>query len=240
MNTRNAKARAFCAALASICEGRVRVVCDGQACTDGSTIHLPASHQIKTPDGDIVVCGIACHEASHVYFGTPQYHRAFVEKHSSDRQHLAADCYNAVADIADESRFERCFPKARDYFEVTTNHAAAMRVTFPSGDITRPQMAIKTSHDVLVISMLYARRKLISDCSAAWAVKNARNMGKAVKASAEVLRKALSRSRNGRRSRQRREWERLDSLAESLMDIIERFNIRVLSASLQNFPRWVR
>lgn len=74
----SATIRAFGSALTAVCEGRIRVVSDGHACTDGQTIHLPYPSQIGN---DLpAVLGVACHEAAHVYYDTPRHHRRFAQR----------------------------------------------------------------------------------------------------------------------------------------------------------------
>ena len=63
----------------------------------------------------------------HVFYETPERHRAFIEQFDDSLRPLAADCYNAVVDVADETRFEQRFPLARKYFASSTTQAATRR-----------------------------------------------------------------------------------------------------------------
>jgi len=201
--------RTFTAALTSICEGRVKVVCDGRACTNGSTIHLPLPQQIISAAYQEALCGIGCHEAAHIYYGSPPRFRSFVAEWDPSTAQLAADCYNAVLDVADETRFERRFTLANRYFEASTSQAAL--------DWVKPPLMLPTTaQGILVAALLKVRRRRIRDRFASRVVQAVFSHDSTVWQCVTILRKAVTRSGKGLPNRTQREWRRLEDLARQL------------------------
>src|SRR5262245_23436241 len=80
----------------------VQIVCAaGKPRTDGHTVYLPPITQALDEGEFRAMCGIALHEAAHVFFGTVDRMKTY-----AGRDSLKAVCYNAVADVADETRME--------------------------------------------------------------------------------------------------------------------------------------
>ncbi len=232
-NYKSSQSRTFCAALSSICGGRVKVVCDGRSCTDGSTIYLPYPHQIASGDAQAVVYGIACHEAAHIYFDTPEHYQQFIASYTPQYKSLAALCYNAVADIADESRFEKRFELAKQYFSASTTHAAVSLMEHDNGDLMRPVIRVNSVEDVIVAAMLQTRRARIHDGSAEYAFKKVVGEDKLIQKSVGILHRALSRIRKRVRQRQRRDWNRLAGLAEQLLAVLNNSGLPSTNSSSQ-------
>lgn len=94
----------------------------GQPRTDGRTVYLPQITQPLTGGEFEALCGIAIHEAAHVWFDSCPRMARYA---GSDR--LRAACFNAVLDVADETRIEHFIPSARRLLR-TSNLDAAARI----------------------------------------------------------------------------------------------------------------
>lgn len=204
--------RTFTAALAAVCDGRVKVVCDGRACTDGNTIHLPFPRQIISAEYHDALCGIGCHEASHIYYHSPEHFRTFVSGWDPSTSRFAADCYNAVLDVADETRFERKFALACRYFEASTTQAAV--------DWIGPTPSLPTTaQSVLVAAILKVRNRRIRERFASRVVQAVFAQHIGVRQCVNILRKAVTRTGQGLPPRTSREWCRLEELAGKLFSV---------------------
>lgn len=82
----------------------------GKPRTDGHTVYLPQITGALTEAGFKSMCGIALHEAAHVYFDSC---RPFNRYATTE---LKAACFNAVLDIADETRMENVIAHASQLF----------------------------------------------------------------------------------------------------------------------------
>lgn len=83
----------------------------GKACTNGTTIWLPPITKPLQQHEFESMCGTVIHEAAHVYFDSVPRHKSFIG--SGPDQKLRAVCFNAVIDVADETRIERVIPNAK-------------------------------------------------------------------------------------------------------------------------------
>lgn len=215
MNAHHASAvrlRTFTSALTSICEGRVKVVCDGRACTDGDTIHLPCPQYIISAEYQEALCGIGCHEAAHIYYGSPERFRSFIAEWDASSAGFAAECYNVVLDVADETRFERKFALACRYFEASTTQAAL--------DWMGPTPALPTTaRGILVAAIFKVRQRRIRDPFAARVVRAIHAQDSAVRQCVAILQRAVTRRGHGLPCRAPREWRRLEELARQLRSV---------------------
>ena len=93
----------------------------GQPRTDGSTVYLPTITQALNEGEFAALCGIAIHEAAHVYFGScPR-----MAQYATDA--LKAQCFNAVLDVADETRIEGFVSSAQKLL-AQSNLSASRRI----------------------------------------------------------------------------------------------------------------
>jgi len=210
------EARTFTAAITAVCEGRVRIVCDGRACTDGTTIHLPRPGDATDRAHLDALLGIGCHEAAHVYYDTPRLFKKFVEAHSPGRQPLAAECFNAVLDVADETRFERRFVRAKEHFIASTTRAALDYLA--AGNVA---VDCQSTTEALVRGIFSVRAARISDPAMRRVVRDLCRRDGLTQSVCEILKLAKTSGGGGRPNRRRAEWTRLGDLAKSLMRLFD-------------------
>ncbi len=86
----------------------------GQPRTDGYTVYLAPIAGALTDSQFRATCGIALHEAAHVAIGSVPHHQRYSRKGGTQ---LHASCFNAVIDVADETRLERHIRYAGSLFQ---------------------------------------------------------------------------------------------------------------------------
>lgn len=184
-------------------------------CTDGKKILIPA---VAAWDerGFRAMCGGVAHESSHVYYGSPAKGENFSVSFPAgerDRAHLA---FNAVCDVADETRFARRLPQVSGFFdtslEVALEEAVAVGVVPP-----RPPAA--PSPWLLVAASIW----LVRAPRGSLARKVFRGWTRRVPRLAVVVRllkRAQDRSRGGS-LRKQRDWKRLEEIARELKRILD-------------------
>jgi hypothetical protein len=180
----------------------------GQPRTDGTTIYLPQITTAITAAEFEALCGIAVHEAAHVYFNSVPMHVRFAQ---GDPRRAA--CFNAVLDVADETRIEFVFDRARRLL-TTSNAEAAAKIT--SRDLTQADPAW----------LCLAFGIVANRCNAGRAFQKA--LPAAVRAPAyqcyRVLRKArTTRLKMKKEQRAQGQWNTLGKLALELIDILKVF-----------------
>lgn len=229
------EARTFTAAITAVCEGRVKIVCDGRACTNGDTIHLPRPRNAKDRSHLLALLGVGCHEAAHVYYDAPRVFKKFIDAHSPGRQPLAAECFNAVLDIADETRFERRFPRAKDYFVASTTLAACDCLSAGNGAI-----ACQSTTEALVRGIFSVRAARISDGAARRLARLLARRDGLTQSVSEILKLARTTGGSGRAHRRPAEWNRLGDLAKSLMRLFDTSGLNQLppAAGRRSQPVW--
>jgi hypothetical protein len=110
-------------ALAGLTGTDVKIEVHGtRAYTDGTTIVLPADGLWATGSARARF-GVAAHECAHVYFkSVPRMHR-LVARYAGADAARAQRAYNAVIDVADETRLARALPGAEELFAEALHHS---------------------------------------------------------------------------------------------------------------------
>lgn len=184
----------------------------GQPRTDGETIYLPEITGTLNQRGFDAVCGVALHEAAHVYFESAPVHKHFATTK------LRAACMNAVLDVADETRMEFFIPSAKRMFEAANEDSArniAAKRLIENGDPTFACLSL----GILMNRPGGYRHDLYKQ------YKNSPHSQKMTQCR-RILKKARTIATFGKgpkRYRTNQNWQKLRELAESLVKVLEDF-----------------
>jgi hypothetical protein len=212
--------KAFADALTGITNSQVSVRVGGaEACTNGRVIHLPDAGVWE--EGDFAaLCGVACHEVAHVWFGAPSMQQRFVKPFRKPDRRLAALCFNAVIDVADETRFEQAFPRAQRLFEFAAE--ACLDNVLRTGIMpTRPPSKANSPVQLIAAAIWLVRSRPHSNIRRKFRGWRTRTAG-----AAEAVR-ILNRARERAQpmpfvpARSPSEWRRLFKIARMLFDLVE-------------------
>jgi hypothetical protein len=187
----------------------------GQPRTDGRTVYLPAITAPLDRAEFGALCGVAIHEAAHVYFGTCRQMEWYVRSGGvKGEEALRQACFNAVVDVADETRIEGVVYSAKSLL-YASNRSADEKIAQGDG-LTKgdPVWAI------LAAGILFAR---IGQGQVYRAAKTHRHRSEMLKAY-KILRGC--KARRGKTPKPRRtneQWRRLRSAADSLVDLVRQY-----------------
>jgi hypothetical protein len=211
--------KAFADALAGITNSQVSIRMGGSiACTNGSIVWLPDAGVWEEADF-AALCGVACHEVAHVWFGSNSFQRRFVKLFAKSDRGLAALCFNAVVDVADETRFEKAFPRAEHLFGRSAE--ACLDKALRSGDVPPgPPTKINSPMQLIAVAIWLVRSKPHSDLRRklwGW-----RTRAPGVAETFQILNRAQDRTSATpfAPARTRSGWRRVLKLAQALFELV--------------------
>jgi hypothetical protein len=186
----------------------------GQPRTDGRTVYLPAI----TAPLDVVefaaLCGVAVHEAAHVFFGSCSRMQWYADRNGPTTERaLRAACMNAVLDVADETRVEWFVNSAEDLLRASNRDAAAKIVAADSLTNSDPVWAVLAAailsargvYSKALRAQAEAHPRYAEMCKAHWILKKCR----------------ARKCRIPRRTRP--QWASLIDTADKLVDLLRPF-----------------
>jgi hypothetical protein len=192
-----------------------------QAFTDGRTVVLPAAGLWEESDF-CALCGIACHEISHVWFHSVDQLPRLLKEYPWEAGARVQRAMNAVMDVADETRFARAMPRAEHLFEAAREQV--LHEAMAAGSIAAAPPANVPEDHLLAVAILWTRSR--SQSAVARRLKNWRRNATGLGDVVSLLSKA--RERKGRSSsrfkpaRTRRQWLKLLDLTRRLVQVLDR------------------
>lgn len=128
--------RTFGHALAGVTGRSVQIDVHGtQAYTDGTRIVLPAEG-LWSVGPHRARFGVAAHECAHVLFDSVPRMQRMIARYAAVEAGRVQRAFNAVIDVADETRFGRVLPGAEELFAEALNHS--LRAGLAAGGPTLP------------------------------------------------------------------------------------------------------
>jgi hypothetical protein len=191
----------------------VEIICTiGQPRTDGRTVYLPQIDDPLDSRGFEALCGICLHECAHVYFRTCPQMGAYARGDA-----LKQACFNAVVDVADETRLEFLIPSARRLFLTSNTEAQAKILAAGAIDNGDPVWAI------LAAGIMFVR---LGRCALYHhIVKSKHKHAQEMRAAYWILRKCQNRrSPTGKAPRPNRtgnQWAMLRRAADDLVAMLK-------------------
>ncbi len=138
-----------------------------QAYTDGDKIVLPAEGKWATSLP--VQMAVATHELAHIWFETPQHVTALLAGRPAEKAARERDAWNAVVDVADETRCSQAMPPAEAMFVAAHTHALDLAVR--EGTLPMSPAGPVGEKSLLMAVILWARSRPgspIRDLLMAW------------------------------------------------------------------------
>jgi hypothetical protein len=180
----------------------------GQPRTDGSTVYLPAITAPLDSDEFAALCGIAIHEAAHVYFRSVPQHVRYASGSS-----LRAACFNAVLDVADETRICHFVPNAKRLLYISNKEAEARIIANDSLNNGDPVWAI------LAAGILFVR---LGACDLYKRSRRHPHHGAMLKAY-RILKRCQNNRKMKRPHRTRPQWAKIRAAADELVQLLQQF-----------------
>lgn len=188
--------------------------------TDGTTVYLPQiTHAIDSAEFT-ALCGIAVHEAAHVWFNTCPRSAAYIRKGMLREHDLRAACFNAVADVADETRIELHVPCARGLLAQSNAQAAAQILADNQLKNSDPTWTVLAA--AILLNRLHAPELFNAIKESA---RNTSHFPPIVTAY-RILRRCKARRSTHvpkRPARTERQWQRLEAAADLLVNLLKAF-----------------
>lgn len=212
--------RIFAEVLAAASGNRVDVLVQGQqACTDGQRVYLP-DHGIWDEDSFRAVCGIAVHEVSHIAFRSNATQKDFLSQFDQRDQPLAQACFNAVIDVADETRMLKALPRAKGLLAASSSSSLASAVD--AGAIPPKPPLQPSTWQLLAAGIWLVRSEPGSSVRSTF--RGWRTRVPALDDVIRILRRARDRSRSSGTAvpRTPAQWRRLKGLVRELIDLLRR------------------
>jgi hypothetical protein len=232
----SAALKTFAHVLAGITSHRVRVEVRGdRSYTDGTLVVLP-DRGVWEADDFRALCGDAAHEVAHVAFGTNQAMKEALADYPDAEARLARLCFNAVVDVADETRFQKAFPKAEELF--ARGSEAALENACAAGAIPPRPPAAPTAWQVLVAGIWLVRSRPGSPERRT--LRGWRSRVPGLRDAVRILARAKDRSRaTGTLSpRTPAGWRHLRELARELVELLKPLGLPQDAAPDDPLGRW--
>lgn len=221
MTVDKAQWQTFTHGLAAVTGNQVQVVVRGtQALTNGRTVFLPDQGYWAAADFD-VLCGVACHEVAHVWFKSIDHLKSVLAQHPPDACDLVRNCYNAVIDVADETRFEFGMPAAEKLFKVLREQT--LQAAMDAGRVApRPPAVADSYRQLLVVAIWLARSEPRSRIRRVFWGWRSRMPG--LREACRILNRARERQAGAAFEAQRtaRQWQRIGKLVGELVDLVRK------------------
>lgn len=213
--------RTFAHVLAGVTGNRVDVRVRGsRAYTDGEVVVLP-DRGVWEEDGFRALCGDAVHEVAYVFFGSNRALHEMLATPAGVEVALTQQCFNAVINVADETRMLRLFPKATVLLDYSSE--AALRSAVAAGAIPRRPPSDPTTWQLLAAGIWLTRSEPGSEPRRAlrgWRTRVA-GMGDVIR----ILARARGRKRAGfTPERTPREWRRIQELTRVLIELLQQLS----------------
>lgn len=192
-----------------------------RAFTDGTRVVLPAEG-VWTEGDFLAICGVACHEVSHVWFRSTEQLARLYREFPTTAPSRVQKAFNVVVDVADETRFERALPRAKALFAASREQVLKDAMASNAVFIVPPPVIAEDQ--LLCSGILWSRSETNSVVRKKLRTWFSRAGG--LREVVSILSKAReTTTRSGvpfKPARTGRQWQKLVALTRRLIDLLDR------------------